>query len=336
VALRRDRIQWPNGRRFAFTIVDDTDRATVANASPVYDLLRDLGFLTTKTVWPLRPNGPGYIGGHTLEDVDYRHWIEALQRHGFEIALHGVSDGPSVRDRVVQGLDFFREVTGSDPTIHANHVGQAESLYWGRERFDQPARWLYGTSRRFRGGWPPSHGHDAGSPYFWGDVCKERVTFVRNMVFPDINTLKCDPLMPYHDPRRPDVRYWFSSSHGSGIRDFCELISERNQDRLVAEGGACIVHTHLGSRFDLVGQGMPSGRMEERFVRLLRRLANLPGWFVPASVLLDHVGEQRGWLSVDGRRNSMRRSQLLWLAANARQMRPRSSRAPMVLGSHER
>jgi hypothetical protein len=326
VALRAAPIQWPEGRKFAFTIVDDTDRATVANASPVYDVLYDLGLLTTKTVWPLRPNGPGHIGGQTLEDTDYRRWIEVLQGRGFEIALHGVSDGSSARDRVVQGLDFFHEVTGSDPTIHCNHVAQAEALYWGRERFDRPVRWLYGAARRFRGGWPASHGHDPGSPYFWGDVCRDRVTFVRSMVFPGINTLKCDPLMPYHDPRRPHVPYWFSSSFGSGIGGLCELISERHQDRLLAEGGACIVHSHFGSRFDLVGHGVPGGRLEERFLRLLRRLVSLPGWFVPASVLLRHIGDQRGWRSVEGNRNSMRRLQLRWLAANARQAVPASSR----------
>ncbi|MGI6449930.1 MAG: hypothetical protein ACOX3R_06475 [Desulfitobacteriia bacterium] len=43
-------IQWPDGKRFAFTIIDDNDNATVQNNKPIYDLLLALGMKTTKTV----------------------------------------------------------------------------------------------------------------------------------------------------------------------------------------------------------------------------------------------------------------------------------------------
>jgi len=43
------KIAWPNGKRFAFTIVDDTDWAAVERVKPVYDLLARLGLKTTKT-----------------------------------------------------------------------------------------------------------------------------------------------------------------------------------------------------------------------------------------------------------------------------------------------
>ena len=46
---------WPQNKEFAFTIIDDTDFATKKNIKPVYDLLYDLGFLTTKTVWVYPP-----------------------------------------------------------------------------------------------------------------------------------------------------------------------------------------------------------------------------------------------------------------------------------------
>ena len=42
--------EFPHGKRFAFTIVDDTDVATVANVKPLYDLLHELGFRTTKRI----------------------------------------------------------------------------------------------------------------------------------------------------------------------------------------------------------------------------------------------------------------------------------------------
>lgn len=47
-------IPWPDGKRFAFTIFDDTDHQTLENVPPVYDFLSDLGLRTTKSVWPLK------------------------------------------------------------------------------------------------------------------------------------------------------------------------------------------------------------------------------------------------------------------------------------------
>ena len=46
-------------------------------------------------------------------------------------------------------------------------------------------------------------GHVEGDPLFWGDLCRDRVRYVRNFTFADVNTLASCPLMPYHDPKRP-------------------------------------------------------------------------------------------------------------------------------------
>ena len=43
--------KFPNGARFAFTILDDTDDGTVQNTKPVYDALFELGIKASKTVW---------------------------------------------------------------------------------------------------------------------------------------------------------------------------------------------------------------------------------------------------------------------------------------------
>ena len=50
------RLAFPDGRQFAFTIMDDTDVATVANVGPIYRLLSDIGMRTTKTVCPQQPS----------------------------------------------------------------------------------------------------------------------------------------------------------------------------------------------------------------------------------------------------------------------------------------
>ena len=122
---------WPQGKRFAFTIVDDTDRSTVENVGPVYDFLSELGLRTTKTIWPLAPLGPPRSSGQSLEDPDYRRWVLELKDRGFEIAMHGTSDETSTHERVLRGLNYFQDVIGQDPRLHVNHTGQVESIYWG-------------------------------------------------------------------------------------------------------------------------------------------------------------------------------------------------------------
>ena len=44
-------IKWPNNKKFAFTVIDDTDCSTLSNAPIVYKYLSQLGLKTTKSVW---------------------------------------------------------------------------------------------------------------------------------------------------------------------------------------------------------------------------------------------------------------------------------------------
>jgi hypothetical protein len=307
------KIAWPQGKRFAFTIIDDTDLSTVENIGPVYDFLYENGFVTTKTVWPLTPQGEPIGGGDSLEDRRYRDLILDLKTRGFEIALHGISDESSARPRVIEGLKKFKEIIGYAPRIHVNHTGQAECLYWGGDRFDGSMKLIYNLARKYlMKSDSKFYGQVENSSYFWGDLCQETVSFVRNFIFNDINTLKMDPLMPYHDPKRPYVQRWFSASAGYNLEEFCQLLNESNQDRLLEEGGACIAYTHLAFRF------CQSGRLNPRFVELMRRLAGLPGWFVPVSTLLDYIGEQKGWKTVSNNRYALSRMQWRWLLQKIR------------------
>src|SRR5579859_5667634 len=63
-------VTWPNERQFAFTIVDDTDSATIQNVKPVYDLLTDLQMRTTKTAWVFH-DGSGEEQGSSCEQPEY-------------------------------------------------------------------------------------------------------------------------------------------------------------------------------------------------------------------------------------------------------------------------
>ena len=279
------RVTWPDGKRFAFTIFDDPDSQTLESGRPVYGLLAELGFRTTKGVWPIRGPGTPSDHGGTCAELEYRAWVKQLQAQGFEVGYHNATAHTSTREDTVRGLAAFVEYFGGNPAVMAQHYYCDESVYWGDLRLTGVHRALYNmlTRGRNRG---RSYGHVPNHPYFWGDLCRERIKYMRSFVFADINTLRACPFFPYHDPLRPYVNYWYASSEGSGPRAFCERISEANQDRLEEEGGACIMYTHLSGFVE-------RGKVDNQFVALMKRLSGKKGWFVPISAVLDHLLAQR-------------------------------------------
>ena len=140
------KIVFPGGKQFAFSIVDDTDQATLERNKPVYDLLSRYGLRTTKTVWVLGPTEVSNTTnlGDNLGDPAYREFIIELQGRGFEIGLHGVRGGSSPRRDIIAGLDEFKTLLGHDPSIQVNHSLNRDNLYWGRDRWSfAPFRWAF-------------------------------------------------------------------------------------------------------------------------------------------------------------------------------------------------
>ena len=221
-----------------------------------------------------------FSSSQTLEDSDYRAFVADLQGKGFEIAFHGATMESSTRERTVAGLERFRTMFGVYPRIHANHALNRENLYWGASRVDSPVlkrlvrRICDATSSYYQG-------HVEGSPYWWGDLCARHVTYVRNLTFSDINLLRVNPSMPYRDPSRPLVSWWFSASDAEDAEAFCRLISPAHQERLQREGGVSIVATHFGKGF------VSSGRVVDALRERLESLAARPGWFPTVGELLD-------------------------------------------------
>jgi hypothetical protein len=285
--MPRDNI-WPDGKRFAFTVCDDTDSGTVENVGRVYALLEDLGLRTTRACWPLRgdPN-IGEYPGQTLDDPDYRRWLLDLQSKGFEIGWHGATWHGSPSDRTAAGLERFAEVFQHYPLVASNHTRAREAMYWGSYRVSGWRRLAYNILTLYQNH-NISGGNIEGDEYFWGDLCRRRIKYYRNFAFQDINTLKECPFMPYRDPARPYVNYWFASSNGNTVESFNRCLAEENQDRLEAEGGACIMYTHFAINF-LERRGLNA-----RFEHLMRRLAKKNGWFVPVSTLLDRIQAVNG------------------------------------------
>lgn len=278
------KLNFPDGKRFAFTIFDDSDLATVENVKPVYELLSRLGIATTKSVWVYTGEDATdrFHGSSTLADEEYARFIKRLQGEGFEIAFHSASNGSSRRETTISALESFKEALGHYPKAHTNHSSNKDNIYWGCDRLDL-TRAVYIMAKKLTGKYQEFEGHKPGSPYFWGDVCQDRIKYVRNLVFREINLLRVNPTMPYRDPKRPFVNYWFSSCEGSNVQRFNSLLSSRNQDRLEREGGVCIMYAHFACGF------AESGRVNPDTERLLTELSRRKGWFVPVSTLLDYL-----------------------------------------------
>jgi hypothetical protein len=275
----------------------------------VYAFLADLGFRTTKSVWAVTAPGVPHVGGATCDDPAYLAWTLQLQADGFEIGSHGASYTTTPRPLVARSLERFRDLYGAYPSAFANHTGCRESIYWGEERVSGLNRLAYNAMTRFRRrGY--FRGSVPGDPLFWGDLCRQHVRYVRNFTFREVNTLRACPQMPYHDPERPMVNRWFASSEGAGVDAYNACLTEANQDRLEAEGGACIMYTHFASGF------YRDGRLNPRFQDLMTRLAGRNGWFVPVTTLLDHIADQRGVPEITpGQRGALERR---WLTSKIR------------------
>jgi hypothetical protein len=278
--------RFPNNKKFAFAIHDDTDLSTIDNVGPIYQLLAELGMRTTKSVWPLASVPDGWHGGASLQDPDYLAFILGLRDNGFEIALHNVRNYDATREVVDKGLEEFRRLIGYYPRIHANHSRNKDNIYWGEARLNNFRR-MYKLALACRGT-RSFEGHRQSSRFFWGDLCLQKIDYVRNFVFQEINLDRVNPTMPYRDPERPFVKYWFSSCDGADVGRFCEAISEANQEQLEEQNGVCIMYTHFACGF------VKDGRVDPLASRLLQRLAERPGWFVPVSKLLDFLRQERG------------------------------------------
>ena len=121
--------EFPGGKQFAFGILDDSDVAPLENIKPFYCLLADLGLPATKVV---RSNGGenktvASVRG-TLEDPQYLEFILELRDRGVEIAWAGASAESNMREKMIEGLEQFREVIGHYPRIYVNVVLNRESL----------------------------------------------------------------------------------------------------------------------------------------------------------------------------------------------------------------
>jgi len=305
---------FPDGKKFAFSIFDDTDVATLDYIRPIYELLDQLGFRITKSVWPLAyPGTSEYEGSATLEDPDYANYIHDLQERGFEIGFHGARMESSERAMIQRALEVYRQTLGRYPTSYAAHAHNRDNLYWGTDRFRfRFWRWLNAARGR---GEHRGEGHLKQSQYYWADLAQQHLRYVRSFTYDELNLWKITKAIPYRTAGTPGVNAFFPSAFADNVEEFIRLLSPAHQTQLELEGGLAIVGTHFGKGF------LRDGRVHPQVVELLTQLSRRQGWFPPVSTLLDYLAGVQGrvpllegyelfrleglwfWHSIRGRRN---------------------------------
>lgn len=296
---------WPNGKQFAFSIFDDPDSQTWEAGRAVYGVLQDLGFRTTKGVWPLAAIRQASDHGLTCAAPGYVDWMRELVAAGFEAGYHNATSHTCYREESRRGLERFEEIFGGTPKTAANHYFCEDNLYWGEDRLSDWRRSAYNVLTRYRQA-GRYHGHQTGHPLYWGDLAQQKITYLRNFVFSDVNCFNPCPFFPYHDPARPLIKQWYCAAEGSNFQNFSRTLTDQAQDRLEAEGGLCIMYVHFGHQFH------ENGRVQPGFLRTMERLAGKNGWFAPVGTILDYVRAQRGEHEITDRERAALERRWLW------------------------
>lgn len=287
----KNTLTYPSDAEFAFTILDDTDDTTVANGRPVYDLLTELGLRTTKTVWAfdidVEYRGP-YFAGETLSSPEYLKWVHELVDNDFEIAFHNATMGTSVRADTIRALDIIKTEFGQPVRLHCNHGQNLENLHWGVDRYSSTIiKKTQNLLTRFQS-YPVFEGNKPDSPYYWSDIADEQIDYMRAFAFRQLNCANIAPGRPYVNPEKQKSTQFFNTADASDIQAFNQLVNRDSINKLREQGGWTIISTHLGKGF------YQDDKLDAEFKSNMDYLASLPGWFVPASQLLDFLKKEQG------------------------------------------
>lgn len=297
-------LRWPpHPYRAGFCITDDTDTATLESVRAVYDVLADLGVFATKTVWAFPPEEPcgipglpaSILRGITLADPDYRRYCVGLGQRGFEVALHGASAGNNRRATIQRAFALLDELVPRSP-VYICHAKNADNPYWQDKVVARgPLRALlslYGRGHR-------CSGEDPASPYYWGDLCRERVRYIRLLRTRNLDTLAANPAMPYFEREKPFVNGWFSATK----RSFRDATATVALDALESAWGLTVLYQYLCRYFDPATR-----RPQVDFLADAARLASRSRvWKAPTGVILDRLRTLQGvFLATRGRE--------LWIA----------------------
>ncbi len=279
-------LRWaPHPYRGGFCITDDTDTADLESVRIVYDFMDSLGLRATKTVWVFPPEEPSGIPalpasitrGVTLADPAYLNYCRTLASRGVEIALHGATAGNNRRE-LIQRAFAMMDANFPPASTYICHAKNADNPYWQEKAV---ARGPLALALRLYARGHHCSGEDPASPYFWGDLCRQRLRYIRLLRTRRINTLAANPSMPYFEREKPLVPGWFSATK----RSFREATSVEALDDLERDWGVCVLYQYMCRHVD-----NSTGRVLAAFAAGAQRLAARERvWMDTTTRLLDRL-----------------------------------------------
>jgi hypothetical protein len=243
------KMSWlPGNYQAAIAITDDPDNSSFESFKTMYDFLLNIDFPTTRAMWVYNNSEPTgtpplqvKFTAPLLSELECLKYCKELSRRGFEICLHGASCGNNNRIRMIDALNFLSKEIAWSP-MYICHSKNAENLYWdsktANSNLEKKILQMYTKNRCF--------GEIADSQYFWGDICREKINFIRMFRTRSLNTLNFNPSMPYHDFSKPFVNYWFSATKGY----IPTLFTEANINSLCEQNGVSILYQYLHKYVD--------------------------------------------------------------------------------------
>jgi hypothetical protein len=271
--------RYPEPYRFAFTIVQDADSAFSARLSPLFDVFDELGSRITASAfafwadwardgaiwseWRASPfDAPIAV---PLCDPVEGLFYQQLSARGHEIALHSPADTSSTSQQVADAFELYRTMFGRYPATYVEHSARSNKDALANE------------------------GARPGSPYFTRDLLRryDPWTWVDDehglRDTRDGHGLLNDAANAQYGLKKAFIRTGrWSASDGDG---FLAYYSEDRVDALERDAGAALVYTHLNEGW----LDPRTRRMRHDLVERLSYIAAKPGWFVPASEILDRV-----------------------------------------------
>jgi len=136
------------------------------------------------------------------------------------------------------------------------------------------------------------------SPYFWGDLCLEKIKQIRLFRTRDTNTLAANPAMPYFEEHKPFASGWFSATK----RSFGDCTTDQALSKLTNENGLTMLYQYLHRYADLQNY-----TVQPKFKAAAERLRAFSGiWISTVSSMMDRLRlvqgifiayrQNRGWI----------------------------------------
>lgn len=281
----------PANYRFAFTIVHDADAAYSKRLQPLFEVFTKLGLRLTVSafafwadwarqgaIWSEWKTPEGTIPLHRpksvpLCDPTELDFYRALQSAGHEIALHSPSETSSNRDQVIAAFSEFEKWFGHPPHVYVEHSSQSNKDALSNE------------------------GAKEDSPYYCLDLLRSYAPWIwvdRTGALRHTSDQKEFELLPSDSFANSHAESVYGLSktfrrtgrwNAPGGNGFLECYTPNAIDQLESDEGTALVYTHLDDGW----LDPATNAMRSEIRQRLESIASRPGWFAPASVILDRA-----------------------------------------------